>query len=181
MINCPYKNIDHCSFKNDISGKFKGNDNECNPLFSHKPFKCISLLNYFMEFWGSGSRKITYRQARWGDCDCGSVFPPDELGCPFGQTSGFGSDGRWTASSHLLQGGLSVGTCCCFHFYLGQRETEALWVKKWVLLFLNEAIKNSDLAISWMVQFFMYLDWYIGLFLYQTHKKFCKNSFQSLK
>ncbi len=95
--------------------------------------------------------KITYRQARWEGCDCGSIFSLFELVCPFGQTSGFGSGGRRTASSRLLQGGLSVGTCCCFHFCSGQRKTETLWIQS--VCFFNEATKNSDIALCWMVLF----------------------------
>lgn len=68
--------------------------------------------------------KITYKQAQRGGSDCGSVLHLDEFLCPFGRTSGFGSDGKQKAAYRLLLGGLSVGTYYCFHFYAGQRTSE---------------------------------------------------------
>lgn len=68
---------------------------------------------------------ITYRPSRQGGFDCESAFPGDELVCPFGQTSLYGSDDRWIVVYHVLQGWFSMGIYCYFHFYL-ERQRQIL-------------------------------------------------------
>lgn len=66
--------------------------------------------------------RITYRPSRQGGCDCESAFPLDELVCPLGQTSWFGSDGRWTVFYYLRQGWFSADIYCCFHPWLARQR-----------------------------------------------------------